>query len=64
MLKPNLDRFSQPGPYERRGVKSLLEIDTCEVCGHEMHPSLLRSWNGKDVCRFCIEELMEEVEDD
>lgn len=62
MIEPNLDRFAWKGPNEPRGVKSLLETDECEVCGQDAHPSFLQSWNGKDVCRYCIREINEESE--
>lgn len=61
--QPNLDRFSQRGPFERRwGVKVLLLLPECHVCGWEVHPEFLREWNGKDVCKYCIRELEEEAE--
>lgn len=63
MIKPSLDRFSQPGPYESRGVKVLLLPPECEVCGHEVSPQFLQEWNGKDVCKYCIKELNEEAEE-
>lgn len=62
MIQPNLDRFSWRGPNERRGVKSLLETDSCDVCGHDVSSAYLVSWNGEDVCKYCVRELEEEYE--
>lgn len=64
MLEPNLDRFSRPGPLEKRyrGVKVLLLPPDCEVCGQEVHPVFLQQWNGKEVCKYCIKEINEEAE--
>ena len=58
---PNLDRFSRPGPYERRwGVKVLLLPPECEVCGQSAHPQFLRNWNDKLVCKYCINDIERE----
>lgn len=43
-------------------VDILLLPPECEVCGHEVHHAWLRSWNGKDVCTYCIQSLNEEME--
>lgn len=62
--QPSLDRFSQPGPYERgrRGVKFLIETAECDVCGQAMSPAFLQEWNGQEVCKYCVRELEEEYE--
>jgi len=32
-------------------------LPDCEVCGRKMNGKFLRNWNGKRVCKPCIEEL-------
>lgn len=34
----------------------------CEVCGQEVHPRFLQSWNGIEACKYCINEINEEAE--
>ena len=61
--QPSLDRFSQPGPNEKRyGVKVLTLLPECHVCGQEVHPRFLQQWNGVEVCKYCTKELNEEAE--
>lgn len=60
--QPSLDRFSQPGALERRGVKSLIETVECDVCGHEAPAAAIENWNDRDVCKYCVRELEEEYE--
>lgn len=63
MSEPNLDRFSRPGPSEKRyGVKVLLLLPDCWVCGQEVHPKFLESWNGVEICKYCKKEIYEEME--
>lgn len=42
-------------------VLQLIADDSCFVCGCEVDHSLLKQWNGKDVCKFCIDELNKEA---
>lgn len=59
----SLDRFSQPGPYEKRyGVKVLWLPPECFICGQEAHPMFLRQWNGITACKYCITDIYEEAE--
>lgn len=61
--QPSLDRSSQRGPNEKRfyGVKVLLLLPECHVCGQEMHPSFLKFWNGVEACKYCIQEIEKET---
>lgn len=60
--QPSLDRFEWQGPDERYGIKVLLLLPECHVCGQEAHPRFLKSWNGQDVCKYCINDIEEETE--
>lgn len=63
LSQPSLDRFSQPGPFEKRyGVKVLLLLPECHVCGQEAHPRFLSEWNGVTACKYCIQEIEKEAE--
>lgn len=60
--QPSLDRFSQPGPKEKRyGVKVLLLLPECHVCGQEVDPRFLTTWNGIESCKYCIQEIEKET---
>lgn len=60
--QPSLDRFSQPGPNEKfHGVKVLLLLPECHICGHEVHPAFLKPYNGVDACTYCIQEIEKET---
>lgn len=43
-------------------VTILLAADDCEICGQEVPSSELTGWNGKEVCKFCIQEINRESE--
>jgi hypothetical protein len=62
--QPSLDRFSQPGPNEKKyhGVKVLLLLPECHICGHEVDPRFLKPYNGVDACTYCIKDINEEAE--
>lgn len=61
--QPRLDRFSQPGPFEKRyPVKVLLLLPECHVCGNEVDPRFLTTWNGVEACKYCIKDINEEAD--
>lgn len=61
--QPSFDRCSQPGPYEKRyGVKVLLLMPECHICGQKAHPEFLQRWNGIIACKYCITDINEEAE--
>lgn len=43
-------------------VLVMLHPPECEVCGHPVNPEFLQAWNGKDVCKYCLNEIHEESE--
>ena len=43
-------------------VTILLHPPECEVCGQHVDPKFLQPWNGKDVCKYCIQEINGESE--
>jgi hypothetical protein len=61
-MEPDLDRFAWKGPLERRwGVKVLLLPPECEICGQEVPPQFLGTYDGKEICKYCFKELNEEA---
>lgn len=38
-------------------IKVLLLPPSCDVCGQDVPPSVLGSLNGKEVCKYCRQEL-------
>lgn len=60
MIEPNLDRFSWRGPREKYVVVE--PLPDCDICGRRMEERFLKHWNGKRVCRPCINEIHEESE--
>ncbi len=43
-------------------VTNVLLADECEVCGQEVPPQYLMSWNDREVCKYCIQEITRESE--
>lgn len=60
-MDPILESFEWK-PSERFGVKVLLLLPDCDVCGHRMDDIFLQNWNGKRVCTKCKNEIYEEME--
>lgn len=43
--------------YGEHSIKVLLLPPSCEVCGQDVPPQFLGTFNGKEVCKYCKREI-------
>lgn len=43
-------------------VLGLIDVDTCELGGHDIHPKYLRDWNGITACVYCVRDIHNEID--